>query len=118
MQTVADELTGGLVAEETLRRQERILSRLLDMHNASRERDWARRRESRTADEMYADHPDDPRALDQAPEFFETRRWRAVEQAPPAYRELVRAYQRAIQLLHESAGRGPDGRPPVHGSLP
>jgi hypothetical protein len=109
MQTVGDELSGGLVTEEVLRRQERIFSRLLDMHNASRERDWARRREGRTAEELYTEQTgrSGPEADDWRPD---ARRWRAVDEAPPAYRDLVRDYFREIQRLHESTGRGPDGQ--------
>jgi len=117
MERVGDDLGGGLVTEETLRRQDRILSRLLDMHNASRERDWARRRESRTADEVFADQEglegDDLDAL-----AGEVRRWRPVEEAPPAYRDLVRDYFREIQRLHESAGRRADGQREATGGEP
>ncbi len=110
MEQVGDELAGELVTEQTLRRQERILSRLLDMHNASRERDWARRRESRTADEVYARQQGDPQLADPESAPAQARRWRAVEEAPPAYRELVREYFREIQRLHEATGRAPDGQ--------
>jgi hypothetical protein len=109
MESVGDDLAGDLITEETLRRQDRILSRLLDMHNASRERDWARRRESRAADELFADQEGDtgPGIEDLAPE---ARRWRPVEEAPPAYRDLVRDYFRQVQRLHESTGRSVDGQ--------
>jgi hypothetical protein len=117
MEGVGDDLAGGLITEETLRRQERILSRLLDMHNASRERDWARRRESRTADELFADQegvirPEGDR------EQVEARRWRPVDEAPPAYRDLVREYFREVQRLHDSAGRDADGRRSEPGGRP
>jgi hypothetical protein len=109
METVAEDVAGGLVTEQTLQRQDRILSRMLDMHNASRERDWARRRESRSADEVFAEQEgrvdvDDGAAGD-------ARRWRPVEEAPPAYRDLVREYFRDIQRLQEQAGRREGVRP-------
>ncbi len=109
MERVSDDVAGGLVTEETLRRQDRILSRLLDAQNAARERDFAKRRESRTAGETYAQQegldtnlPRDPREL--------ARRYQSVEQAPPAYRDLVRRYFREIQSLHEHAGRDESGQ--------
>jgi hypothetical protein len=108
MERVGDDAAGGLISEETLRRQERILSRLLDMHNASRERDWARRRESRSADELYADQ-EGAGAPELRDEERDGRRWRPVEEAPPAYRDLVRRYFHEIQRLHEQAGRLPGG---------
>jgi hypothetical protein len=109
MESVGDDLAGGLITPEVLRRQERILSRLLDMHNASRERDWARRREARTADELFADQEGalGPSVDADAPD---ARRWRPVEEAPPAYRDLVRRYYREVQRLHEETGRLDDGR--------
>ncbi len=117
MESVGDDLAGGLITEETVRRQERILSRLLDMHNASRERDWARRRESRSADDVYAeqDGATGP-ALDG--DQVEARRWRPVDEAPPAYRDLVRDYFREVQKLHDAAGRDADGRRADPGGRP
>lgn len=109
MQSIGDDLAGGLVTQDILRRQDRILGRLLDMHNASRERDWSRRRESRTADETLADQDGvSGREIEVMPP--EAQRWRAVQQAPPAYRDLVRDYFREIQRLHEETGRDPDGQ--------
>ncbi len=108
MERVGDDMAGGLVTPDVMRRQERILSRLLDMHNASRERDWSRRRESRTADDVLAGQEGtlgaEPRATTP-----EAGRWRAIQEAPPAYRDQVRDYFREIQRLHESTGRDADG---------
>ena len=109
MERVGDDVAGGLITNETMRRQERILSRLLDMQNASRERDWARRRESRAADEVYAEQLGETGG-DEDDLDPEARRWRAVDEAPPAYRDLVRRYFREIQRLHQDAGRLDDGR--------
>jgi hypothetical protein len=117
MEGIGDDLAGGLVTEETMRRQERILSRLLDMHNASRERDWARRRESRSADELYAEQ-EGVTGPELGSEPVEARRWRPVDEAPPAYRDLVREYFREVQRLHESAGRDADGRRAEPGGRP
>jgi len=110
MESVGDDLAGGLITPETLRRQDRILGRLLDMHNASRERDWARRRESRSSDELYAEQ-EGQSAPDEDQVQPEARRWRSVEEAPPAYRDLVREYYREIRRLHESVGRQGGGQP-------
>ena len=49
----AEELEDGLVSEETLIRQERILSRMLDARNSVRRRDYTTRRESRTATRLF-----------------------------------------------------------------
>jgi len=100
-----------------LRRQERILSRLLDMHNASRERDWSRRRESRSEVDVLAQQEGDL-GRDASETTPQARRWQAVEEAPPAYRELVREYFREIQRLHELAGRDLDGQRSHRQGLP
>lgn len=117
MERVADDLGGGAVSEETLQRQERILSRLLDAHNSARERDFAKRRESRTADEVFATQPgddgvDDPDAENRA------RRQQTVEKAPPAYRELVRRYFRDLLELERQEQDDGASLPPPAGDLP
>jgi len=113
MERVADELGAGRIDEEILRRQERILSRMLDAHNSVRRRDYARRRESRAETEIYArqsgESGDGRIEAEAAP-------WRLrqeqIERVPPEYRELVRRYFRALREL-EAAPAGPaaGGRP-------
>jgi len=98
MERVADDLGGGLVTDETMRRQEHILSRLLDAQNSARERDFAKRRESRTAEQVYAEQG----GLDGATPLDDeaaARRQQTVEKAPPAYRDLVRRYFRDVLEL-------------------
>jgi hypothetical protein len=118
MERVADDLGGGLVSEETLRRQERILGRLLDAHNSARERDFAKRRESRTADEVYADQEGVDGSAPRDAEA-QARRQQTVEKAPPAYRELVRRYFRDVLELERERQDGPLGAAPQPpGELP
>ncbi len=105
MERVADDLGGGLVTEETLRRQERILSRLLDAQNSARERDFAKRRESRTAERVYAEQG----GLDGAAPLDDeaaVRRQPTVENVPPAYRDLVRRYFRDVLELQQQREGG------------
>ncbi len=105
MERVADDLGGGLVTEETIRRQERILSRLLDAHNSARERDFAKRRESRSAERVYAEQGgfDGTAPLD---DEAAARRQQTVEKAPPAYRDLVRRYFRDVLELQQQREGG------------
>ena len=99
LETIAEELGGGLVSEETLVRQERILSRMLDARNAARRRDYSNRRESRTADELYGD----PGLAVGTPDAAEQRRarlrYQPLEKAPLEYRDLVRRYFAGVDSL-------------------
>lgn len=103
METISQEVQQGLVSEETLVRQERILSRMLDARNSVRQRDYSSRRESRTARELYnADGSlkDDPfNGGDHDP--FEMR-YIPLEKAPLEYRGLVRKYFQALEALRQS----------------
>jgi hypothetical protein len=113
MERISGELDDGLVSEETLVRQERILSRLLDARNSVRRRDYTTRRESRTAGELYGqmqgqgdqDQADDPDSV------FRLR-YQALEKAPLEYRDLVRRYFTALDSLRRlDAGDLPPPEP-------
>jgi hypothetical protein len=108
MEEVSRQLSDGLVDEQTLLRQERILSRLLDAHNSARRQDFAQRRESRTARDVYAEGRQP--GLDSNQEESERAaeaRYQPVQKAPLEYRELVRRYFRAIQGLREGGEAAP-----------
>ncbi len=113
MERVADDLGAGRVDEEVLRRQERILSRMLDAHNSVRRRDYARRRESRSESEFFArqsgEIADGTAGEDATP-------WRLrqeqIERVPPEYRELVRRYFRALRALEDAGGTSRPGDRP------
>ncbi len=106
METLSQEVDQGLISEETLIRQERILSRMLDARNSVRQRDYSSRRESHTARELYnADGGllDDP-SLQGANDPFELR-YVPLEKAPQEYRSLVRKYFQALEELRKSGAR-------------
>jgi len=106
METISQEVEQGLVSEETLIRQERILSRMLDARNSVRQRDYSSRRESRTARELYnADGGDlDDQSLTGEDDPFELR-YMPLEKAPLEYRSLVRKYFQALEKLRKSNAR-------------
>ncbi len=112
MQAVTRDMDQGLVSQETLRRQERILSRMLDARNSVRQRDYSRRRESRTARQVYGDRQqgsvpglDDPRRF--------RLRYQSLDAAPPDYQGLVRRYFSALDSLQRA-----DQAPPTSRRLP
>ncbi len=107
MEAVTGDLDQGLVSQETLRRQERILSRMLDARNSVRQRDYSMRRESRTARKVFGDRQqgvmpgvDDPRRF--------RLRYQSLDAAPPDYQGLVRRYFSALDSL-QRLDQAPDG---------
>jgi hypothetical protein len=107
MESVAGDLDTGLADEEVLARQERILGRMLDARNSVRRRDFSSRRESRTAERIYAARPvpSGPAGVDAADP--NELRYQPLERAPLAYRDLVRRYFMALESLRQS-GADPD----------
>ena len=103
METIGQEVESGLVSEETLIRQERILSRMLDARNSVRQRDYSSRRESRTAERLY--DPESGRLGEDgsglADDPFELR-YQPLEKAPQEYRRLVRKYFQALEKLQRA----------------
>jgi hypothetical protein len=59
MREVVTQLQADELQPETIQRQERILSRLLDAQRSIRERDYEERREGRTADQFVRESPMD-----------------------------------------------------------
>jgi Domain of unknown function (DUF4175) len=102
---VAREISGGDISEETLRRQERILGRMLDARNAARRRDFSTRRESRAALDLFGTTLDGE-AAEQAPDDRDTfqRRQLQTESVPGEYRDLVRRYFEYLRRLEDAAG--------------
>lgn len=104
MERVVDDLADGAVDEETLRRQERILGRLLDAHNSVRKRDYSRRRESETAAEVLARQRGvGPDAADAGESPWQLR-YRDVQRVPAEYRDLVRRYFDRLRALEDGEG--------------
>ena len=81
-------------SQETVNRQRRILSRLLDAQRSLRRRDYTRERRSRAGGEYARAAPDAlPEDLLRATEELREDLLRAMQHEYPAeYRELIRAY--------------------------
>ncbi len=116
METISRELDDGLVSEETLVRQERILSRMLDARNSVRRRDYTTRRESQTATRLF--DPQDGRDGTDGEDLDQPfrLRYQPLEKAPLEYRDLVRRYFTALDSLRRldnlpaPESGSPDGR--------
>lgn len=97
MEEVEDDLGAGRITEDTERQQDRILSRLLDAERSVRERDFAKRREARGAEELFRPQVGAQLPTDEDGEEGRLRRWMAPEVAPRDYRDEVRLYFRSLQ---------------------
>ena len=96
MREVVQDMQSESLTDETLRMQERIVSRMLDAQRSLHKRDYSEERESRGAGEIYSRGG---RALPPDRKLEQLRRdvERALRDATPEeYEDLVRQYFRAI----------------------
>ena len=97
MERVEDDLETGELTQNTERQQDKILSRLLDAERSIRERDFAKRRESRGAEDVFSQQDGLSGLPGEEERENAVRRFVAPELAPEIYREDVRRYFRSIQ---------------------
>jgi len=90
-------LEKGRLEGEARDLQDHILSRLLDAERSVRERDFARRRESKTGKELFGRQSGELGPGDASASEQQLRRWRAPDRAPREYQDEVRRYFRRIQ---------------------
>ncbi|MCS6807324.1 MAG: DUF4175 family protein [Bacteroidota bacterium] len=89
MQEIVSDMRSGQISEETLRRQERILSRLLDAARSTREQDIEQQREAKTGQNTARQSP---AAIDLRTQEGRTR----------ALQELLRSAQQGYTKDYES----------------
>ncbi|NIW23613.1 MAG: hypothetical protein GWN29_03140 [Gammaproteobacteria bacterium] len=100
---VVEDMESQSMGEETSRVQERILSRMLQAQRSLHKRDYNKKRESRSVEEVYSEGGS---ALEESEEVKKLRRdiLRALESGTPEeYQELVRQYFRAIAEGEENS---------------
>ncbi len=98
---VVDDLKNQHVDEETIRRQEKILTRLLNAQKSLRRRDYSRRRQSRPGGE-YEIKPPPELSLEERERFLQDMLYRKKGYYPPEYENLIRAYLEAIAAGKEA----------------
>jgi hypothetical protein len=98
MKKVVDDLAERQVNQETIDRQQRILSRLLDAQKSARRRDYSRRRQSRPGQMVLRRSPGElPAETEDVQELLRRDLLQALsENYPKAYQELIRAYFEAL----------------------
>ncbi|MBN2169846.1 MAG: hypothetical protein JW819_00835 [Candidatus Krumholzibacteriota bacterium] len=104
MREVERDLASGRIDEDTRRRQERIFERLLDAQRSVHKRDYKRRRESRTADEIAPLWPGDGELPDPLAKLRDEIRRGLGGAAPPEYEALIQEYYRSLLRGGEDAG--------------
>jgi hypothetical protein len=92
---VIEDLKRQSVSEETLQRQDRILTRMLDAQKSLRRREYSQRRKSRPG-EVYQVTSPPPLSLDEREAAVRDLLYRGGGYYPPEYEELIRAYFKAI----------------------
>jgi len=109
MKEVSSDMESGRITEETLRRQERILSRLLDATRSLRERDFEKKREAQTARKMYRDSAPtiDLEQLEQQRHTIETLLRSLQLNYTRDYEQLIRRYFEALQRLQTPSKQSP-----------
>jgi len=103
MQQVMTDMESGRITPETMKRQERILSRLLDASRSMHERDFEKKRESKTGIDVFQDSPAD---IDMSTQEGREKAWRdflrSIEQGyTKDYEDLIRSY---FEQLQRSSG--------------
>lgn len=97
MEQVEEGLGSDELDPDLQRQQENIHSRLLDAERSIRERDFAQRRESRGAEQIFGEQTGEEHPSGEDERESALRRFTAPERAPEAWREDVRRYFRSIQ---------------------
>lgn len=98
MKKVAEDLRGGRLNQETVERQQRILSRLLDAPRSVEKRDYSRRRTSRPGVDVVRSSPGalSPDLLKSKPSLAALLARGGLDPVSPRYRALVDQYFQAI----------------------
>ncbi|MFN8361330.1 MAG: DUF4175 family protein [Candidatus Kapaibacterium sp.] len=99
MKEIVADMNSGMITPETLKRQERILSRLLDATRSMNERDYETKRESRAGQDVTRNSPN---ALDYSTQEGKTRALqdllRSIQQGyTKDYEALIRKYFETVQ---------------------
>jgi hypothetical protein len=98
MKNVIDDLQKGRINQRTLKRQDEIFQRMLEVGSSLHTRGLKKQRKSREGDDMfYLGPPGLPEDLGQAVDLLRESMQRALEGGYPVeYRELIRRYYEKI----------------------
>lgn len=105
MKKVSEDLAGEQLSQETITRQNRILSRLLDYQMSLRQRDYTRRRRAKTGKDYYRTGPIElPQDLGERQDQLRQDLLKALkEDYPKEYKDLIRAYFEALSREQQAS---------------
>jgi hypothetical protein len=92
---VVEDLRRGEANRETIRRQEEILTRLLNAQRSMRQRDYSERRKSRPGETYQVESPPQL-SEDQKEDMIRDLLYQRRGYYPPEYEDLIRAYFKAL----------------------
>ena len=103
MKEVVQNLAQNNASPETLRKQERILSRMLDASKSVRERDFEKKRKAQTGTQIARKSPKDidPNALDNKNRLRDDLLKALEQKYSKDYQELIRKYFEELEKLEE-----------------
>jgi hypothetical protein len=94
---VSEDLDGGTVTENTLRRQQQIYSRMLDFQRSLQRQDFSEDRKAETAQDILRQSPPSLQFNMQSQESYQDRLQKYLNEGyPPEYEELIKEYFKAI----------------------
>ena len=96
MDEVIRDLEAGEIGDHTLRKQERILSRLLDAQRSIHSRDYEKERTSKTAEDVFSEARGVPSVRPASEMLREEIRRAMALKAPGEFEDLIRLYFRAL----------------------
>jgi len=97
MQEIVDDLKNRQVDERTLKRQERVLRRLLDAQKSVREREYRKERLSRTAKDVIPANSPDGLEITLSPDEIRENLLKALQEGYTRdYQQLIRDYFEAL----------------------
>ena len=96
MEEVIRDLEAGNLSDETIRKEQQILSRMLDAQRSIHTRDYEKKRESMTADELYSEVVSPGSQDKPEQELREEIRRAMMLKAPGEFEDLIKLYFRAL----------------------
>jgi hypothetical protein len=96
MDQIVRDMEGGHLGEETVRNEERILSRLLDAQRSIHKRDYEKRRTSTTAENLFSIGQGADNSRNASQKLREEIRRAMLLKAPGEFEDLIKLYFRAL----------------------